>query len=175
MKNNNDVIIRQMTSQDIESIITIFCFPWTTIEKTIEKWKNYYEEQNKNIRFVAVVEKKQQLVGYASLLSSSEYPHFKKANIPEINDLWVLKEHRRKGIGKRIIAYLENQARREGFRQIGIGVGLYEDYGPAQNLYGKLGYLPDGSGITYKHLAVVAGEKYPVDDDLVLWLTKTLS
>ena len=29
---------------------------------------------------------------------------------------------------------------------VGIGVGLYEDYGPAQRLYIKRGYIPDGKG-----------------------------
>ena len=38
----------------------------------------------------------------------------------------------------------------------------------------QLGYTPDGKGITYKHNAVIPGEKYPIDDDLILWLIKPL-
>jgi len=37
-----------------------------------------------------------------------------------------------------------------------------------------MGYQPDGNGITYKGAWVVPGEQYPVDDDLLFWLTKTL-
>ena len=55
---------------------------------------------------------------------------------------------------------------------VGIGVGLYPDYGSAQRLYIKRGYIPDGRGATYNNESVVAGKAYPVDDDLLLWLTK---
>jgi hypothetical protein len=37
-----------------------------------------------------------------------------------------------------------------------------------------MGYAPDGHGVTYKCTSVVPGETYPVDDDLIFWLTKPL-
>lgn len=37
-----------------------------------------------------------------------------------------------------------------------------------------LGYMPNGNGITYKGQPTVAGQAYPLDDDLILWLTKQL-
>ena len=57
---------------------------------------------------------------------------------------------------------------------MGIGVGLYPDYGPAQRLYAKLGYRPDGRGIAYNERTVAPGETVRLDDDLVLWMTKPL-
>ena len=57
---------------------------------------------------------------------------------------------------------------------MGIGVGLSRDYGAAQRLYIKRGYVPDGRGVTYNYLPVMAGSKVLVDDDLVLWFTKKL-
>lgn len=73
-----------------------------------------------------------------------------------------------------LIKWIEKLAVKEGYKQIGIGVGLYRDYGPAQQLYFQLGYVPEGSGITYKGQLTVAGQSYPLDDDLILWLTKPL-
>lgn len=35
--------------------------------------------------------------------------------------------------GKKLIEHIEAMARHEGYKTIGIGVGLYKDYGPAQN------------------------------------------
>ncbi len=32
----------------------------------------------------------------------------------------------------------------------------------------------DGNGVTYKGQPVNPGEKYPLDDDLVLWLTSKI-
>ncbi len=61
---------------------------------------------------------------------------------------------------------------------VGIGVGLYagEDggYGSAQRLYVKRGYIPDGKGVTYNYHPTTPGKSYFLDDDLVLWFTKTL-
>ncbi len=74
-----------------------------------------------------------------------------------------------------LILHLENIARKEGYKQIGLGVGLYRDYGAAQTLYVRLGYVPDGEGITYKTAFTIPGEQYPIDDDLILWLKKSLN
>ncbi len=171
-ENLQDIFIRQMKADDLDPLVTNFCFPWTSPEATQELWRRYYEEQQKGIRTVAIVQKENQLVGYGSLLRRSEYPHF--SHIPEINAVWINQAHRRTGLGKKLIAHLESLARKEGYKEVGIGVGLYRDYGPAQKLYFQLGYAPDGNGITYKQQAVIPGQTYPIDDDLVLWLIKPL-
>ncbi len=58
--------------------------------------------------------------------------------------MWISAEHRGKGFGKKLVLYLEKMAQQENHKQIGIGVGLYKDYGRAQKLYVHLGYVPDG-------------------------------
>ena len=161
-----------MTEADIEQLARDFCFPWSSIEATRVLWKKYYEEQQEKIRTVAVVEGNNEILGYGSLLRRSEYPLF--ANIPEINNVWIDDESRGLGWGTKLITYLEDLAHKEGYKQVGIGVGLYADYGPAQKLYFHLGYSPDGHGITYKCQPTKPGEKYPLDDELILWLVKSL-
>jgi len=91
-----------------------------------------------------------------------------------VHDLATDAHHRVRGIATSLIAALEALARRAGHRSTGLGVGLYRDYGPAQRLYVQLGYVPDGSGITYRHEPVVPGATTAVDDDLLLWLTRQL-
>jgi GNAT superfamily N-acetyltransferase len=169
---DTNVIIREIIKDDIAAIATTFCFPWTTLTATTEKWKNYYNEHINLTRFVAIVEIMNNSVGYGSLLYHSKYPHFNDSNIPEINDIWIKENYRKHGIGKKLIDFLEKKARLEGYLQIGIGVGLYSDYGSAQRLYIKLGYMPDGKGITYKNKDINPGQNYPVDDELILWLIK---
>ncbi len=164
--------IRAMNMKDIERVANHFCPSWSTVRETTRRWKKYYEEQQKNIRIVGVAEKNKEVLGFGSLLRKSEYPHF--SNIPEICDVWIYEKHRRQGIGKQLMAWLEAIARQEGCKQIGLGVGLYPDYGPAQQLYFHLGYRPDGRGITYKCKTAAFGEKYRIDDDLVLWMVKAL-
>lgn len=163
-----------MNEEDINILAHNFCFPWSTMQETQEKWTKYYAEQQSHIRLVGVVTKRDQLIGYGSLLLDSNYPYFKEENIPEIHDIWIDKNSRRSGCGKKLITYLEDLARHAGYKYIGLGVGLYSDYGPAQKLYVQLQYVPDGNGVTYKDLPVTPGEKYPVDDELILWMEKAL-
>lgn len=167
-----NTVIRPMMAEDLAKIIERFCFPWSTPAEVTKTWQHYYQEQQSGIRTVGIIEEDNEILGYGSLLRRSKYPYF--SHIPEINDVWIDEQHRRRGLGKQLVLWLEELARKEAYQQIVLGVGLYRDYGPAQNLYFHLGYVPDGHGITYKCQPVIPGEKYPIDDDLILWLIKSL-
>ncbi|CDR34228.1 GNAT family N-acetyltransferase [Criblamydia sequanensis] len=167
-------IIREMQEEDIKSLVDNFCFPWSSLQATNHKWQQYYKEHQNQMRTVYLLEYEGEIIGYGSLLHASDYSYFEEAKIPEINDVWISEKWRRKGFGKKLILYIENEARKKGYPEIGLGVGLYADYGNAQKLYFQLGYKANGKGITYKTIPVIPGEKYAVDDDLVLWLTKVL-
>jgi len=52
--------------------------------------------------------------------------------------LYVVPEHRRRGIGKALMRYVENWAIQRGDRQIGLQV--FQSNKPALNLYNQLGY-----------------------------------
>lgn len=112
-------------------------------------------------------------VGYITLKLHSDYPPFRKNNIPEINDLNVLPEFRNKGVGSKLLSLAEEHSKTIG-SYVGLGVGLLKDYGDAQKLYVKRGYVPDGLGISYKNKSLSYNETVPVDDDLVLWFIKKL-
>lgn len=155
MKNLDNIVT--LRNEDLEELVNTFCFPWTTPEATKSKWENYIAEQKSGKRTVCLVKADNRIVGYGSLLRHSEYPEFLEANIPEIHDVWVSKECRGQGLGKKIIIHLEKIAQNEGHPVIGLGVGLYKDYGRAQRLYIKLGYVPDGNGITYQYKSTTPG------------------
>ena len=129
-------------------------------------------EMGQRATLVAVLDAR--VVGYGSLLWRSSYPGFAAANIPEVHDLATQAQRRGEGIATNLIAALEDIARQRGHQVTGLGVGLYADYGPAQRLYTRLGYVPDGHGVTYRHSPVMPGAAAPIDDDLLLWLTKRL-
>jgi GNAT superfamily N-acetyltransferase len=78
--------------------------------------------------------------------------------------------------GKGIEANLLEKAEQEAFKRseiVGIGVGLYRDYGPAQCLNISRGYKPDGRGVTYHDEPVEPGTNVRLDYDLVLWFIKS--
>lgn len=168
-------MIREIKVDDLQTLVTTFLFPWATKQQTIEKWSQRLEEHEKRIRTVYLLVVEGKIIGYASLLRQSDYPAFRTASIPEINDVWISENFRHKGYGKMLMLHIEDIARTEGYLQIGLGVGLYADYGQAQKLYSKLGYIPDGKGITHKNVPTTPGREYTVDDDLLLWLTKSLN
>jgi GNAT superfamily N-acetyltransferase len=170
---DDGINIRPMSESDIAMIAIDHCPPWSTVQETKERWSKYYHEQQENIRTVGVIEQGQEILGYGSLFLKSSYPHF--SNVPEINDVWIYEEYRSRGLGTKLINWLEELAKKKGYKEIGIGFGLYADYGAAQKLYFRLGYAPDGHGVTYKYQPTIPGESYPLDDELILWLKKDLS
>lgn len=114
------------------------------------------------------------LCGFCLLNWQPRYSLYRKLGIPEIQDLNVLERFRRKGIATLLIEEAEDIARGGNCELVGISVGLTKDYGAAQILYTKMGYVPDGNGVTYDRAGVHFGKSYPMDDDLALMMTKTL-
>ena len=102
------------------------------------------------------------------------YSLFKRLGIPEIQDLNVIHDLRQNGIAGALIDHCEALAKERGHSHIGIGVGLHKDYGPAQRLYVKKGYMPDGFGIVYDREPLSYGDHIRVDDDLNLMMIKEL-
>ena len=114
-----------------------------------------------------------QFAGYLTIVWASEYPPFREAGIPEIVDFNVLKKFQRRGIGSALMDEAERRIAAVS-PVAGIGVGLDPDYGPAQILYVRRGYVPDGRGAHSHEQPLRYGEMVKVDDGLALFLTKAL-
>jgi GNAT superfamily N-acetyltransferase len=167
------ITVRPIEEKDFAELDAWFGLT-TVYKKPHQLWVDYYNQTKNDQRMAVVAECAQKIVGYCTLKFSSNYAPFKLATIPEISDLGVILPNRNHGIGRTIMTYLETFAKERGATEIGIGFGLYGDYGPAQRLYVKMGYIPDGRGATYAFRPVEPGQTYPVNDDLVLWFTKQL-
>ena len=99
---------------------------------------------------------------------------FKGKGYPLIVDFGVLKKYQRKGVGVRLMDAAERLASQHA-DTVCLGVGLCREYGAAQRIYAKRGYVPDGSGVWYQDKPCVQYETVcTVDDDLVLYLSKNL-
>jgi GNAT superfamily N-acetyltransferase len=162
--------IRPLAGSDIAAILAADVGEWWLRDETY--WRGIVAEQATGIRSAVIAAEGVSVLAYANLLWRSDYPGFQKFGIPEINNLRVAKRFRKRGIGSAVIAHFEALARSARRSSIGVGVGLYADYGAAQRLYAKLGYVPDGGGITRNYLAAEPGAFVRVDDDLLLWLVK---
>ena len=163
--------IRLLAPEDIPIIAAAFAaLGWN---KPASQYERYLAEQERGERVALVAWLGDEFAGYVTIVWASDYPPFREARIPEISDFNVLPHLRRRGIGTRL---LDEAERRIAGRSAvaGIGVGLDGDYGAAQRLYVKRGYVPDGRGI-YAHGRPVAwGETIIVDDGVALYFTKPL-
>ena len=100
---------------------------------------------------------------------------FKGMKIPEIVDFSVLQKYQRKGIGNRLMDTAEQLAAQRS-DTVTLSVGLCREYGAAQRIYAKRGYIPDGSGVWYQNQQCIQYETTcTIDDDLVLFLSKKLT
>lgn len=113
------------------------------------------------------------LAGYVSIYRNPENGAFAGQKIPEIVDFNVLVKFRNRGIGSKLMDVCESIAREQCDR-VCLAVGMYSDYGAAQRMYVKRGYIPDGSGLWYQDKILPPYENCRNDDDLVLYMSKDL-
>ena len=81
---------------------------------------------------------------------------------------------RRRGIATLLMDAAEHLARDRGIATLGITVGLFDEYGPAQRMYGQRGYVPDGRGACRGQRPLSKDMQVSMDHDLIIWLTKDL-
>jgi len=142
-------------------------------DKPQSLYERYVEEHQKGNRVTIIAEVDGVFAGYLNVLWHSHYPSFREQGIPEINDFNVLIRYRRQGIGSILMDQAEAVIH-ERSAIAGIGVGLFSDYGNAQILYAKRGYVPDGKGIHNGERYIGYGDTIRIDDDIALFLTKEL-
>ncbi len=163
--------IRDMHCEDSETISAAFARQgWC---KPVGQFEQYAREQQDARRDVLIATWHGQFAGYVTVVWDSVYPPFREEGIPEICDFNVLIEFQRRGIGS---ALMDEAERRIAVRsaRAGLGVCLHVDYGPAQILYIRRGYIPDGRGVSWNGRLMPAGASVILDDGLVLHLVKDL-
>ncbi len=161
--------IRQMTSEDVDFVFQGLVDD--NIGKPLDYIKRCWEENKSRERVTLVALYNQKFAGWLHLLSRSIYPYFVEKGIPEINNFDVVPSLRRLGIGNALMDAIEQIAFNK-YGIVGVGVGLYYDYGNAQRLYAKRGYVPDGRGIMNEGKQVEPDSYVFVGHDLALWLIK---
>lgn len=164
--------IRFLRAEDVASIAR--AFQEVSWHKPASKYQHYLREQQAGRRVVPVAFVDDEFAGYLNVVWRSDYPPFQAERIPEIQDFNVLPHVRRRGIGSRLMDEAE-QLIAQRAALAGIGVGLTADYGAAQRLYIKRGYVPDGRGLMWHNRAVAYGAQVTVDDALTLHLVKSLA
>lgn len=147
--------------------------------KPASLYRRYLDEQSRGVRQALVARLDGRFAGYVTLAETSDYPPFREAGVPEVQDFNVLPPLQRRGVGAALMDAAESLAASRS-PVVGIGVGLHPGYGAAQSLYVRRGYVPDGRGVAWRgadggaYRTVDPYATVRADDDLVLFFTKAL-
>jgi ribosomal protein S18 acetylase RimI-like enzyme len=165
--------IRQCEFGDIQHLNQFVKSAQHLIEN--QYFETAFQEQMDKKRIVLLAFAEGVLAGYVHLNFNPLYAPFAHMNIPEIQDLFVNPNYRRQGIGEHLILACEKVVNELGLEAIGIGVGVTGDFGSAQRLYIRMGYVPDGAGVVFERQKIQSGDIRPIDDRLCLMVVKTLT
>ena len=162
--------IRKMQESDIQDLSRGFISQgWPSREEILTR---YFKEQESGEREVLVAEVEGALAGYITILPCAKQGPFAEI-YPELSDFNVFEPFQNQGIGNLLLEEAEKRVRLISDK-VTLGVGLHSGYGPAQRLYIKRGYIPDGSGVWYQNHRPAMDATCEDIGDLVLYLSKDL-
>lgn len=164
-----EIIVRSLVEADIDELADVFA-DWP---KDRELFVRYAALAASGAKDVVVATADAGIVGYLGIDWTSHYPAFAAAAIPEVVDFNVIAPVRRHGIGTCLMDEAESRIAQRS-PVAGIGVGMYADYGSAQRMYVKRGYVPDGAGLIVGGIAPRPGSSIVLDDAPALMFTKTV-
>ena len=167
-KSKMNCTIRNMIKSDIESLSNGFMNQgWPSREEVLTR---YFEEQESGEREVLVAEVEGAVAGYITILPDAKQGPF-DGMAPELSDFNVFEPFQNQGIGNLLLEEAEKRVELVSIK-VSLGVGLHSGYGPAQRLYIKRGYIPDGTGVWYRNQPLEMNATSQNNDDLVLYLSK---
>ena len=162
--------IRKMQESDIQELSRGFISQgWPSREEILTR---YFKEQESGEREVLVAEVEGVLAGYITILPCAKQGPFAEI-YPELSDFNVFGPFQNQGIGNLLLEEAEKQVRLISDK-VTLGVGLHSGYGPAQRLYIKRGYIPDGTGVWYQNHQPAMNAVCEDIGELVLYLSKNL-
>ena len=113
------------------------------------------------------------VAGYVFLYYKCRWGALANRNLPCVADLIVFEKYRKQRIATILMDVAEDIAGKYS-NQVYLEVCLNSEYGPAQRLYVKRGYVPDGKGVYYEEKVCETDAVCKNDDELTLCLIKEL-
>ena len=160
--------IRKMQESDIKDLSRGFISQgWPSREEILTR---YFKEQESGEREVLIVDLTSAVAGYITILPNAKEGPF-SGTAPELSDFNVFEPFQNQGIGNFLMEEAENRVKLFSDK-VTLGVGLHSGYGPAQRLYIKRDYIPDGSGVWYRNQSLEMNAVCEDIGELVLYLSK---
>lgn len=165
------VRIRSMVPEDARIFYdTYLSYGW---HPELSTYEEYYRDQEEGRRLVFIAEYEGSVAGICTLVLTPREGPWVGNGWPEIVDLTVFFHIHKRGIGSRLLDAAEQEAAKIA-DHVYLAVGVHSGYGPAQRIYVKRGYIPDGTGVWYQGKQLEQYAPCCNDDDLLLFLSKEL-
>ena len=169
---DNDLVIRSMEEADGPVFVEEYTAQGWHPELSVYQMRLKDQAEGKCAALTAVW--RGHPAGSVYVYRAAQAGPFREKGWPIIVDFSVLEKYQRKGIGGRLMDAAERAASAWA-DTVCLGVGVCKEYGSAQRIYARRGYIPDGSGVWYRDRQCVQYETVcTVDDDLILYLSKEL-
>ena len=110
----------------------------------------------------------QEIAGYITVALKARIK-----DMPCIVNFVVFEPYRGQRLGSQLMDIAEAYLAK-GADRVVLWVPVIGRFGPAQRLYAKRGYVPDGDGVVKHGVPVKEGEMHRVDENLLLCLVKDL-
>lgn len=169
---SNDIVVRDFIESDAQTITNEeIAQGW--VNQKIDKYLNRMKDQKAGKCISLAAEYQGNVAGYVNVYPNSQWGALGGRGYAEIIDFGVLEKYRKNGIGSKLMDVAEQIASKYA-DTVYLGVGLHRDYGSAQRMYVKRGYVPDGSGLWYKDKQLEPYAPMNNDDEACLYLSKKL-
>ena len=170
---SDNIVIRDFDESDAQ-IITDEEIAQGWVNQKVDKYLNRLKDRNDGKCISLAAEYQGNIAGYVNIYPDSQWGALGGRGYAEIIDFGVLEKYRKNGIGSKLMDVAEQIAAKYA-DTVYLGVGLHRDYGSAQRMYVKRGYVPDGSGLWYKDKQLEPYAPMNNDDEACLYLVKKLN
>jgi GNAT superfamily N-acetyltransferase len=137
------IVVRPVDEGDSESAIR-FLIEWVSDSEA--EARRYLADHAEPDGANLIATRDPDVIGYVGIVRESNFSGFRSRGIPLVHQIAVAGPFRRRGVATLLMDAAEQLARDRGIATLGITVGLFDEYGAAQRLYGRRGYIPDGRG-----------------------------
>lgn len=167
---SSDISVRRMTYADIPAICEAYDHKSDNDAAYLNRQLANQDKQECSALLALYHEN---VAGYVLLYYRCRWGGLANCNLPSVVDLIVFKDYRQKKIATVLMDVAENIAKKH-CDKVYLDVCLNAEYGPAQRLYTKRGYIPDGKGIYYEGKVCETDADCKNNDELALCLVKNL-
>lgn len=167
---DSDILIRDMEERDAE-IFPVGERAQGWLDSSADKFEMRLAHVREGKCVSLVAEYRENAAGYVNVYPDCQWGALGGQGLCEIVDFAVLEKYRRLGVGSRLMDVAERIAFTYADK-VYLGVGLHCGYGPAQRMYVRRGYIPDGSGVWYGSKVCEPYADCKNDDDLNIYLMK---